>query len=66
MRELEVAATPLHVEVLAELGESDGRALDVPAGAPGSERRLPRGLAGPAVFELFVLTGMLLNVFPKS
>lgn len=45
MREDQIAATALDVEAGADAVECNGRAFDVPAGAPRSEGRGPRGLA---------------------
>jgi hypothetical protein len=45
VREDEVAAAGLHVELRTEPVERDGGALDVPAGSATAEGRLPGGLA---------------------
>src|SRR5580704_2402132 len=46
VRELEVEAAAVEVEVRAEERGRHGRALDVPAGAPAPPRRIPPWLAG--------------------
>ncbi|CAB4960481.1 unannotated protein [freshwater metagenome] len=42
VREGEIAATALHVDRRHEMIQSNGRAFDVPPGAPATERALPR------------------------
>lgn len=45
VRELEVNAPGVYVELVAKHVGGHGRALDVPAGPPGAPRRRPRRLA---------------------
>ncbi len=46
VREAQVEATAVDVELVAQVAARHGRALDVPSGAPPPPRRIPRGIRG--------------------
>ena len=63
MREDQVDATGVDIERRPEVGHAHRRAFDVPAGAAGPDRRLPRRLAGLGPLPQGEVPDVVLAVF---